>query len=238
VKHLAVVALALSLVGCAAGNPWSALRSVPSGTEERTVLLLGDSLLDQTAPYLPGALAWRGMSATIVDESYPGTGLLDPGIVAVLEDKIDAFPAADIVVIEFTGNCFVCPVPYGSSEFFAQWSANLQAVFGYVLAQGKHAVLALPPPQRPDLSSASVQLQLAVQAYFVTIGGAAVLANWREALTDTAGNYQQFLYYADPFADPAVHMIRRDDGVHLTDDGAKRAADWTAAALRQFWASR
>jgi hypothetical protein len=235
VKRVAVAALLLLLAGCAPGNPWP---SVPAGLdapESHTVLLLGDSLLNQTAPDLHGALAWHGLDATVIDESFPGSGLLDPNVVSTQIAKVDAHPKADIVVIEFSGNCFSCPVTYGSAAFFDQWSTSLVAIVDYVQSLDKHAVLVLPPPQRPDLPTAAVQRQLGVQASLVALASDAVLANWWEALVDTSGNYQQVLFYPDLFSEAALHTIRADDGVHLTQQGARRAADWTVAALRQFW---
>ena len=199
------------------------------------MLLLGDSLLNQTAPELNRALAWHGLDATVIDESFPGTGLLDPHMVATQIAKVNAHRNADIVVIEFSGNCFTCPVTYGSSEFFQQWSANLGAIVQYVQSLDKHVVLVLPPPLRPDLAWAEVQRQLGVQDYLLAAAKHTALANWWEALVDTTGTYQQVLLYPDVFGEATLHTIRADDGVHLTQDGARRTAEWTAAALRQFW---
>ena len=44
--------------------------------------------------------------------------------------------------------------------------------------------------------------------------------------------------YPDLFGEATLHAVRADDGVHLTQDGARRTAEWTAAALRQFWTGR
>ena len=230
--------LLLFAAGCATGHPWPSVPAASDAAESHTVLLLGDSLLNQTAPELTRALSWHGLDATVVDESFPGTGLLDPHMVATQIAKVNAHRNADIVVIEFSGNCFTCPVTYGSSEFFQQWSANLGAIVHYVQSLDKHVVLVLPPPLRPDLAWAEVQRQLGLQDYLLATANHTALANWWEALVDTTGTYQQVLLYPDVFGEATLHTIRADDGVHLTQDGARRTAEWTVAALRPFWIGR
>ena len=200
------------------------------------MLLLGDSLLNQTAPELGRALVWHGLNADIVDESFPGTGLLDPHVVSTQIAKVNAHPSADIVVIEFSGNCVNCSATYGSPEFFRDWSANLVAIVDFVRSLHKDAVLVLPPPLRPDLGWAEVQRQLGERVARTAAEKRVVLVNWWDALVDTDGNYQQFLLYPDVFGEPTLHAVRDDDGVHLTQDGARRTAEWTASALHRFWA--
>ena len=236
-KRIAVAALLLLLAGCAAGNPWPSVPAGTDATETHTVLLLGDSFLNQTAPMLPAALSWHGLGANVVDESYPGTGLLDPHMVDNQIAKIAAHPRADIVVIEFSGNCFDCPVAYGSDDFFKQWSENLGEIVDDVERRGKHVVLVVPPPIRADVTWATVQHELGLRTAHLALTDHTALANWSEALTDANGGYQQVLSYADLFGEPTVHTVRNDDGVHLTADGARRTAEWTAAAMRPFWAA-
>jgi hypothetical protein len=238
VKRAVIAVLFLLVAGCGTGHPWPSVPAGSNAAESHTVLLLGDSLLGQTAPELPQALAWHGLGATVIDESYPGTGLLDPKMVATQIAKVNAHRNADIVVIEFSGNCVACPVPYGSGPFFQQWSTNLRAIVSYVQNLDKDVVLVLPPPMRPDLVAAEVQRQLGVQNYVLAAAQHTALANWWEALVDTSGAYQQVLLYPDVFGEPILHTVRAGDGVHLTQDGARRTAEWTAAALRQFWTGR
>jgi len=69
-----VIALLLTLAGCgiARSRP-----DVAPASGTRTVLLLGDELLAQTAPTLAGSLAFFGLAASVVDGTTPGAGLLD-----------------------------------------------------------------------------------------------------------------------------------------------------------------
>ena len=159
---------------------------------------------NQTAGMLPNALAWHGLSANVVDESYPGTGLLDPHMVATQIAKVADHPRADIVVIEFSGNCFNCPVAYGSDEFFKQWLANLAEIVDAVESRGMHVVLVVPPPIRADLTWAAVQHDLGLRTASLALTDHTALANWTEALADSNGNYQQVLSYADLFGEPDV----------------------------------
>ena len=230
-----MAALLLLVAGCGAGNPWPTAPAGTIATESHTVLLLGDSLLNQTAGMLAGALAWHGLGANIVDESYPGIGLLDPHMVATQIAKVAAHPRADIVVIQFSGNCFDCPVAYGSDDFLTQWLANLGEIVDAVERRGMHVVLVVSPPIRADLPWAAVQHDLGVRTARLASTNRIAIANWTDALADSNGNYQQVLSYADLFGEPTLHTVRNDDGVHLTVDGARRAADWTAVALHQFW---
>ncbi len=54
--------------------------------------------------------------------------------------------------------------------------------------------------------------------------------DWNQALSDTNGQWQRQLSY-----DGAVHVVRADDKVHLSEDGARRTSTWAAAALAQLW---
>jgi lysophospholipase L1-like esterase len=238
VKRLAVAALLLLVAGCGAGNPWPSVPTAPLGGASHTVLLLGDSLLNQTAATLSSSLSWHGLDANVVDETYGGTGLLDPRMVATQIAIVDAHPHADIVVIEFSGNCFNCTVAYGSADFVKQWMANLRAITSYAESRDKHVVLVVSPPIRPDLAWAVGQKQLGSETARLALTDHLALANWSDALSDSNGNYQQVLFYADFFADATTHTVRNDDGVHLTEDGARRAADWTVQAMRPFWTGR
>jgi len=238
VKRLAVAALLLLVAGCGAGNPWPSVPTSPLGAESHTVLLLGDSLLNQTADALSDALSWHGLDANVVDETYGGTGLLDPRMVATQIASINDHPHADIVVIEFSGNCFNCTDAYGSADFFKQWMANLRGIADYAQSRDRQVVLVVSPPIRPDLAWAAGQKQLGSETARLALTDHVALANWSNALADSSGNYQQVLFYADLFADATTHTVRNDDGVHLTEDGARRAAEWTVEAMRPFWTGR
>jgi hypothetical protein len=235
VKRLAVAALLLLLAGCATGNPWPSVPASPLGAESHTVLLLGDSLLNQTADSLSDALSWHGLDANVVDETYGGTGLLDPRMVATQIAIINDHPHADIVVVGFSGNCFNCTVAYGSVDFFKQWSANLRAIVDDAQSRDKQVVLVVSPPIRPDLAWAAGQKELGSETASLALTDHLALANWSDAVADANGNYQQVLFYADLFADATSHTVRNDDGVHLTEDGARRTAEWTVEAMRPFW---
>jgi hypothetical protein len=234
VKRTLGAALALLvLAGCGIGRPWPTV--TPAGAPAHptpTVLLLGDSLLEQTAPYLRGALAFDGVDATIVNRSAGGTGLLDPDRPDDDVNAMDDVPESTIVVFEYSGNCFYsCPVLPGSPEFYAMWEAAMRDLIGDAQDRGLVAVWANPPPFSGDPGHNEVVAKLATLATSVAHDLDIAMSDWSLALTDTMGNYQHDLWYADPWADPAWHQVRFDDGVHFTPDGARRAASWTAATI-------
>jgi hypothetical protein len=230
-RTLAASLVVVALAGCGIGRPWPTV--TPGDTPaHRTVLLLGDSLLEQAAPYLRGALVFDGVEATIVNRSAGGTGLLDPDrhddAVTAMEDV----PERTIVVFEYSGNCFYsCPVLPGSPEFYAMWEAAMRDLIADAQDRGLVPVWVKPPPFYGDPGHNEVVARLATMAASVAHELDIGMSDWSSALTDMLGNYQHDLWYADLWADPAWHQVRLDDGVHFTPDGARRAASWTAATI-------
>ena len=148
---------------------------------------------------------------------------------------------ADIVVIEFSGNCFACPVPYGSERV-------LPAVVGQ-------------PPRRSSprrRASASTWCWCSRRRCVPTSPGPTCNAKLgrpglqpraltrrtrrsrtgRKRWSTPTATTNKCCSYPDLFGEATLHTVRADDGVHLTQDGARRTAEWTAAALRQFWTGR
>jgi hypothetical protein len=229
--RLALAALVLVLTGCGIARPW---QPVPSATGSKQVLLLGDALLSQAAQHVDTALAFAGVDADVVDRTTPGLGLLSPGIVTQLTAQLDANPDADIVVVEFTGDCQSCPVSVGSPEYFQQWLANAQQLMDAIANHGMVAVWVVAPPIDPALPNAATMQSIADQGLALAQSNQVVVANWDDALTDIFGAYQDTLLYAGLFEDVRLHVVRLF-GTFLTDDGVQRAANWTAAAIRQAW---
>ncbi len=213
------------------GRPWpEATRTGPR--EPRTVLLIGDSLLQQAASDIPGALAFDGVDATVVDVSRGGSGLLDPGLREYAAAAMDEVPEGTIVVFEYSGNCFYsCPVLPGSPEFYTMWEQVMRDMIADAQERGLVPMWAKSPPFAGDPGHSQVVAHLADIDASVTYELGIGMPDWWSALTDALGAYQHDLWYADLFSDPAWHVVRQDDGVHLTPDGGRRAASWTAAAI-------
>jgi hypothetical protein len=239
----------LALAGCGIGNPWPTVGSVPS--THHSILLLGDSILGNANFWLPRVLAAKGFNATIYDAHVNGSGLVDPisgqAPLDFVKSQIAAHPDTDTVVLEWAGACAICKagqMVYGSPQFFDTWRANAHAIIDYLHSIGGGGsaaprviwVITPPMPQHPEdptgynqlLTNGGTVLAWMDRGDFIPRSGAGV--DWWAALSDTNAAYQQFLSY-----DGAWHPVRAGDLVHLTEDGAYRAAFWTAAALAQLY---
>ena len=86
----------------------------------------------------------------------------------------------------------------------------------------------------PKLANVPVLKALADEGLSFARAHGVVVANWADAFTDVEGRYLPVLHYARAFEPAAWHVVRVD-GVGFTDDGATRAANWTAAAIREAW---
>jgi hypothetical protein len=80
-------------------------------------------------------------------------------------------------------------------------------------------------PMRHEVATT---LEAHARAYAAEFGIAS--SDWTQALSDTAGQWQSQLSY-----DGAVHTVRLDDKVHLTEDGSRRTSQWTMSTLAQIW---
>jgi hypothetical protein len=223
----------LVLAGCGLGNPWP---DIPGGGRVPvTVTLIGDSLLVQTLPKLPAAFAWNGVNATIVDHSAGGVGLLDTGVRERIDALLDAAPSGSIVVFQFSGNClFGCPYSYGSEEFFAAWDAQIWHLIIDAKTRGLIPIWVTGPPMDPVIDPLHAAARIASDGAGVAHWIGIDVCDWTNALADVDGAYQRELWYADLFAEPAIHTVRDPDGVHLAGDGPARSAGWLAVTVAQI----
>jgi hypothetical protein len=218
------------LAGCLGQNPPptnGAQRAYPS------VVLLGDSLLSQAAPYVPGALGWYGVHAPVVDRAVGGTGVLDEQYLARSRAIFASTPPGSVVVIAFSGNCFFgpgggCPYPPGADAFYNAWRQALTQTVVDARARNLRPLLSLAPLFDSIVvgGHADVVSWLRVITRQVADAQSVPIVDWGQALHDVLGLYAQVLWYADVFAEPTWHVVRDGDGIHLTPDGARRAATW------------
>ncbi len=231
----AAVALAAALAGCGVANPWPDAHS----TGPVTVTLIGDSLLYQAGPYVAGALAWDGMSATVNNTAIGGTGELDDQHTARVDAVLDQAPAASVVVFEYSGNCFWspgggCAFTPGTPEFYDAWRTQMIADTEYAKAKGLRVIWVASPPFGPAAGGhADVVASLSTMTQEVATEEGVGFVDWRVALADTTGKFQSLLFYADPFAQATLHTVRDPDDIHFVVDGDKRAAAWVAAGVVQ-----
>jgi hypothetical protein len=227
----AAIALLFTLAGCGIARP---APDVAPESGAKKVLLLGDSLLAQTAAETGPALAFHGLQAEVVDGTTAGAGLLDPGIIDRLTAQLDANADADIVVVEFLGDCSACSVTPGSPEYFQGWMAVAQQLIDAIRARGMTPVWVVAPPIDPVIPSAAMLQTLSNEGLAFAQANNLVVANWADAFTDLLGQYLPLLFYANVFEEPTWHVVR-SDGVQFSDDGILRAANWTASGIQQAW---
>ena len=261
---LLVVALAVVGVtpaGAQAAPPLTDANGVPLGVtppvigsapaRPHSILAFGDSDLAQGLHRLQDVLAQHGFTVPIHDAHGNGWGLLDPldGMSAldVLAQRLDAYPDVDTVVIGFVGACTVAcgegKLAYGSPQFYDAWDAAARNLVTSARARGLQVVWAVEPPAAPapnadppaeDWLSLPMRHLVATtlidhaRAYGDQFGIATV--DWTQALADTSGQWQSELSYGG-----AVHTVRFDDMVHLTEEGALRTSEWITATLMQLW---
>jgi hypothetical protein len=228
------------------------IRTAPA--RHHSILTIGDSTLGQGVLALPGVLAQHGIDAEIHDAHVNGWGLLDPADGAsaldVLGRELAAHPDVDTVIFEWAGVCAVAcgagKLAYGSKQFYDAWDAAARALVTTARGRGVQVVWAVSPPPAPaptddppveDWFSLPMRHQVGTtliaheRAYGRRFGVA--ITDWSRALSDTSGGWQLQLSY-----DGAVHAVRLDDKVHLTEDGSARTSAWTLATLTQLWRGR
>jgi hypothetical protein len=241
-------AIAVAVTSCANATGRTEVQTSP----RHHVLLIGDSLMGNTAPLVDGPLKKAGWDVDIIDAHANGTGVLGPvgdapDALTYVREQLARHPDVDTVVIEWAGACATCGTTdpeYGSPEFMTAWRTRAHAIIDYLHSVRKRNGRQLQvawvksPPMPGDASdTARYQLRAAVALVLswmdeTDLGPAAgpTKIDWFAALADTDQHYRESLIY-----DGATHQVRADDRVHLTADGAARTAQWTAVALSRLW---
>jgi len=216
------------VVAVAFGVWWFAIRD----TREK-VLLVGDSLMKQTAPTLEAML---GKDVNVETEAVNGTGLLSrpqydwlgklPGIVDDFDPKV--------VVVSFNGNCATPvgldpkkPIDCDTPEFYAQWAEAAERATVILESKGAKVFWVTPPPElvSPAVERAKklgdIYRRLAAEHHEVGI------IDGYKALADENGNYEA----TQPDANGNEVPLRAPDTVHFTEQGARRFAFPIALAV-------
>jgi hypothetical protein len=200
---------------------WLAIRD-----DRPRVLLIGDSLMGQTAPIIESAL---GSDVNVRTEAINGTALLSRNQfdwLGKMQELVDDFNPK-VVVASFNGNCTppigldpAQPVTCDSPEFFQQWGQAADEATAILESNGAKVFWVLPPPEASSLLATrakgigEVYKQLAQRHPEIGI------VDGYKALADDKGNYQIVTTGPDGSKVP----LRAPDSVHFTEDGAKRFA--------------
>jgi hypothetical protein len=239
-RIVAIVLGAVMLAGCVGRDYPPGSPGLGSTGTYPAVLLFGDSLLAQASPWIAPSLAWHGVDAPVVDRAIGGVGVLDDGFEAYTDEVYSSASPGSVVVIQFSGNCFFgpgggCPHVPGTLLFYDAWRASLTRAVQRAYEVGLQPLLVVSPYFGPQAGGhANTVRWVRAVTEQVAAATSTPMVDWGGALHDVNDAYQELLWYADMFAAPAWHVVRRNDGVHLDGEGGKRAASWTGHAIAQL----
>jgi len=248
------LAVLMAATGCGIARPIPPVYEPPAGTETSTVLLFGDSLLDQSDDEIISQSAAFGLPFEFVDEAIGGRGLLsmwnftDPPRESLQGYLAEYEP--DYVVFEFAGNyqqVLAAPgyenIVHGSDEFYAAWLEMYEWMMADIVAAGAVPITVIPPPMGPGSHEEEVRNALVdLYAEAAPANGSEVV-DWSEALSardcivwiQTRNGLQSIpICYADELryeGDIVNYTVRTTDRLHLAEHGIVRAARWTVAGL-------
>lgn len=219
---IALLVLASGLSGCALFD------------KRVDVLLIGDSIMVQSGPFVGDALARQpgfGSAKTKV-EAVNGTGLLTPGLLdwqAKAPELIDKYQPK-VVVVLFIGNYTDTdlwtgtdgqPVPndYGPA-FYREWGAQAEKLTTTLAAKGAQVDWVLPPPLAGDEGARREGLMRQTYTELAQRVPSLGLIDGRAALGGDNGEW----VWRRPGIDGGEVTVRAPDSVHLTDDGGRLMA--------------
>jgi hypothetical protein len=205
---------------------WPTLTPGPGETPCLTVLLVGDSLMRETAPYVPDYLAGSGRCTTVINAAVNGTG---PG-----RDWPDQLPGLltqyhpQVVVAEFIGNTPEWPdAPWGSPLYNERQQQGSVQMIQQAKTAGAQIFWSIPPAccivhdqskGWADYRTWVIETDLGVPK-----------ADWDHFITPT-GVYSEYLTFPD-----GVQQVRAADCAHLNDLGGQIAGAVTAASIQGEW---
>lgn len=207
----------------------------------RTILVLGDSLMVETAPELPNAYEELGYCATVINGGVNGASTMstyleggrEVATVDHLATLVDAHHP-DAVVFSFVGNVSWAQMPAAAAAYLG--------LVDQALASGLQ-VFATTPPVSAFLCDPHAAWSLGHQAFRDWVmsdlpslrGGEYATVRWSEVLSPGGSwpNYGGSLR----FPDGSVHPVRFQDCVHLSGTrGIAIAAHEVVAATQVLWA--
>lgn len=251
---VSTVAVLVVAAGCGISRPIPPVYEPAAGAETSTVLLFGDSLLDQSDDEIVSQSEAFGLPFEFVDEAMGGRGLLSMwNLVDPPRESLQGFLAEhqpDYVVFEFAGNYqqeLAAPgyedVVHGSEEFYTAWREMYEWMMADIIAAGAVPITVVPPPMGPGSHEQEVRNALTeLYAEAAPLNGSELI-DWGEALSArdctvwvaTARGLKSVpSCYADELryeGDSVNYTVRTADRLHFAEHGVARAARWTVAGL-------
>jgi hypothetical protein len=213
---LALGAIAVVTVGV--GRLGAALTPDTAPPHGESVLLIGDSLMDEAAPGIAAALP----GSSVVDEAVPGSGLLDGSVdwFARAEALVERY-RPDVVMVSFVGNydaskgTLVADTP----DFYAAWAAAAQRLTDRLRAAGARVDwVAQPPLRSPNFYGLAAERTDQLYVMYATLARepGVDLVDADDAISTAAGGFES----RGPVCG-APTTLRIADGVHFTSTGAR-----------------
>lgn len=223
-RHLRAALVALSMVLVAA--PLAACSLFDKKVD---VLLIGDSIMNQSAPTVEEQLRKQGglEDVKVHAEAVNGTGLLTPKLYD-WQDKakelVDTY-RPKIVVVLFVGNYTDTDLFTGADgqpiandyglPFYAEWGRQADRLTTTLQARGAQVYWVLPPP---FLSDEGLRRNNLLRQTYIDLAKARPgvgLVDGRQALGGPQGEYEWKL----PGSDGKPVTVRQGDSLHLTEEG-------------------
>jgi hypothetical protein len=238
---LLLAATATALVACAPEFPGTPPIAPYSGSASKTVLLIGDSLMGQTALFIADTLAQHQLPFVIENRARGGS-VVTPGTAAGI-DWANDLPAIldavhpDLVVAHFIGHGDSPEHPVGSPGWQPWAETNVLKIADEVLSRGIPLYWVVPPVTAWnctwDLGQTLTVYKAMADWYrtgLVAQRPAIHLVDWRTPISPDETRFQSL-----DFGPYGIQAVRPGDCVHLTPLGAQIAADATVAAIRPEW---
>jgi hypothetical protein len=228
------------VVGVVAGVGHAVATSAPAhadlGAAGTRVMLLGDSILEQSADAAVAVLASRGVRTTV--DARGGTGLLNGFDWTAHAAELVAAERPDVVVALFSGNYFPphvrgpdgAEIVHGTPQFFAAWQDAADRFMGAITATGAQVLWIKAPPMRAPYVSASND---GIWATYQAMAPRWPQAHLLDAGAVLAGPDGRFALDV-PGCDGRRVPVRDDDGVHLAPAGGTRLGGAIAAGALEL----
>jgi membrane protein implicated in regulation of membrane protease activity len=203
-----------------------------AGTQH--VLLIGDSLMEQSAPYWQQSMSYVGKNVVVTSAAVGGTGLLYADSWSRFVGALDAHPETNVVVVEFIGNCFAnapvepvaCGAGFGTPWYYALSDYVQDRMVAEARARGMQIRWIASPPIDEYVWIGPVFAQLRAQTISNMASLGVPMTDWARDLSYDGGTSFSYIRWLQHFGAPVcLCYVRTGDGVHMTPDGAQYVAE-------------
>jgi hypothetical protein len=208
----------------------------PTTADPLRVLIVGDSMASDLGNRMAARLAAGGTVATTLD-TRPATGLARPDAfdwpTQLAADVAHDHPQV-VVALFGTNDAQGMPLPtgpaaFGSTEWNTTYRARVQQVAAIAAGAGARLLWIGEPVMRSALFDQRMQQLDGVVQAALGGDGQALYSDTRPVLATADGAYADALPGPD-----GLQLVRQDDGIHLSWDGADRLAAYEIQVLQQW----